>query len=86
MRDLNASQERLFVTDEPVTGSTSDTDHILDIKANLRKDMMVKFTLGNSEELNSATVISRSKKATGKYENAWNSQLDDGTVTFIDFD
>ena len=31
-------------------------------------------------------LISRSGKATGKYKNAWNSQLDDGTVTSIDFD
>ena len=43
--------------------------------------MKVKFTLGDSEELKSATLISRSGKATGKYKNAWNNQLDDGTVT-----
>ena len=48
--------------------------------------MKVKFTLGNSEELKSAIIISRSGKATGKYKNAQNSQLDDGTVLYIDFD
>ena len=48
--------------------------------------MTVKFKLGSSEELKSATLISRSGKATGKYKNAWNSQLDDGTSTSIDFD
>ena len=48
--------------------------------------MKVKFTLGNSEELKSATIILRSGKATGKYKNAQNSQLDDGTVLSIDFD
>ena len=69
-----------------MAGNTSDTNHILDRKAKLRKDMKVKFTLRNSEELKSATLISRSKKATGKYKNEWNSQLDDRTVTYIDFD
>ena len=48
--------------------------------------MTVKFKLGSSEELKSATLISRSGKATGKYKNAWNSQLNDGTATSIDFD
>ena len=86
MRDLNASLERLSLTDQLLTGNTSDTNHIRDRKAKLRKDIKVKFKLGNSEELKSATLISRSRKATGKYKNAWNSQLDDGTVTSIDFD
>ena len=86
MRDLNALVERLSVTDQPLTGNTSDTDHILDRKAKLRKGMKVKFTLGNSKELKSATLISKSGKATGKYKNGWNSQLDDRTVTPIDFD
>ena len=42
--------------------------------------------LWDSEELKSATLISRSRKATGKYKNAWNKQLDDGVLTSIDFD
>ena len=67
MCNLNASLEQLSVTDEPLTGNTSDTDHILDRMVKLRKYMKVKFTLGNSEELKSATLISRSGKATGKY-------------------
>ena len=74
------------VTDELLTGNTSDTDHTLDRKAQLRKDMKVKFTLGNSKELKSATLISRSGKPTRKYKNAWNTQLHDGTVTAIYFD
>ena len=86
MCDLNASLEQLFVTDEPLTGNRSNTDHTLDRKTKFRKDMKAKFTLGDSEELKSATLISRSGKATGKYKNTWNSQLHDGTVTFIDFD
>ena len=85
MNDLNASLEQLSVTDEPLTGNIHNTDHILDRKAKLRKYMKVKFTLGNSEELKSITLISRSGKTTGKYKNAWNSQLDNGTVTSIDF-
>ena len=76
----------MSVKDGPVTGNTSDTDHVLDRKTKLRKDMKVKFTFGDSEELKSTTLISRSGKATGKYKNAWNSQLDDGTVTSTDFD
>ena len=75
----------LYVTDEPLTGNTTDPDHTLDRKTKLRKDMKVKFTLGDSEELKSATRISRSGKATGKYKNAWNSQLDDGTIASIYF-
>ena len=81
MHDLDASLERLSVTGKPLTGNTSDADHALDRKAKLRKDMKVKFSFGNSEELKSGTLISRSGKPTGKYKNAWNSQLDDGTVT-----
>ena len=57
MHDINASLERLSVTNKPLTENTSDTDHILERKAKLRKDMKVKFTLGNSEELKSATLI-----------------------------
>ena len=67
MRDLNASLGRFSVTNEPLTRNTNDTDHILDRKTKLRKDMKVKFTLGDSEELKSATLISRSGKTTGKY-------------------
>ena len=69
MHDINESLERLSVTDKPLTENTSDTDHILERKAKLRKDMKVKFTLGNSEELKSATLISKSGKATRKYKN-----------------
>ena len=75
----------MSVTDESLTGNTSDTDHILDRKTKLRKDMTIKFTFGDSEALKIATLTSRSKKATGKYKNAWNSKLDDGTATSIDF-
>ena len=70
IHNLNALLERLSVTDEPLTGNTCDTDHTLDRKAKLRKDMKVKFKLGDSEEMKSATLISRSGKATGKYKNA----------------
>ena len=45
MCNLNVSLEPLFVTDESLTGNTSGTDHILDRKTKLRKDMKVKFTL-----------------------------------------
>ena len=48
--------------------------------------MKVEFILRDSEELKLPNLISRSGKATGKYKNAWNGQLDDGTVTSIDFD
>ena len=43
MHNLNASLEQLSVTDEPLTGNTSDTDHALDRKAKLRKDIKVKL-------------------------------------------
>ena len=59
MCDLNASLEQLSVTDELLTENTRDTDHILDRKTKLRKDMKVKFTLGDSEELKSPTRISK---------------------------
>ena len=49
MHDLQASMERFSVTDEHLTGNTSDTDHTVDRKAKLRKDMKVKLTLGNSK-------------------------------------
>ena len=38
-------------------GKTSDTDHILDRKAKLKKVMKVKFTLGNSQEMKPANLI-----------------------------
>ena len=85
MQDLNLSVELLSVTDKPLTRNTSDPDHILDRKTKLRKDMKIKFTLGDSGELKSATLVSRSRKSTGGYENAWNSQLYDETITSIDF-
>ena len=69
-----------------MAGNARDTDHILDRKTKLRKDMTVKFTFGDSNELKSATLVSRSGKATGKYKNARKSQLNDGTVTSINFD
>ena len=75
MHNLNASLERLSVTDEPLTRNASDTDHILDRKAKLRKEMKVKFTLRNSEEMKSSTLISRSVKATGTWKIAWNSYM-----------
>ena len=37
MHNLNVSLEWLSVTDEPLTGNTSDTDHTLDRKAKLRQ-------------------------------------------------
>ena len=49
MNDLNASLEPLFVAEEPLTGNTSETDHTLDIKTKLRRDMKLKFNPGNSE-------------------------------------
>ena len=39
----NASPERLPITDESLTRNTSDTDHTLDRKAKLRKEMKVKL-------------------------------------------
>ena len=43
-------------------GKTSDTDHILDRKAKLKKDMKVKFTLGHLQEMKSANLIWKSGK------------------------
>ena len=54
---------------KPFTGNTSDTDRILDRKTKLRKDVKLKFIVGDSEELKSATLISRYRKVTGKYKN-----------------
>ena len=39
----NASLEPSPVTDESLTRNTSDTDHMLDRKVKLRKDMKVKL-------------------------------------------
>ena len=68
-------------------GKTSDTDHVLDRKAKLKKDMKVKFTLGNSQEMKSANLIWKSGKLQENTKmHGINSQLDGGSVTSIDFD
>ena len=36
--------------------------------------------------MNTATLLSRSGKSTGKYSKAWNSSLPDGSVKSIDFE
>ena len=49
----------------------------------LRKNNIC-FKLKNSNEWKTATLMSRSGKATSKYKKAWNSESDDGTMQSSD--
>ena len=55
---------------------------------NLKKNSKVQFKYNDEEEYKSATLLSRSGKVTGKYNNAWNVRLNDAdeTVKSIDFE
>ena len=48
--------------------------------------MKVRFISKNTNQQNTATLLSWSGKSTGKYSKAWNSQLTDGSVKSIDFE
>ena len=77
MQELSTSLERLSVDDN--FENSND-------KVKLKKGMKVQFKFNDSEQISSATILSRSGKATGMYKNAWNSQLNDGTIKSVDYD
>ena len=77
MQELSTSLERLSV-DNNFKNSND--------KVKLKKGMKVQFKFNDSEQISSATILSRSGKATGMYKNAWNSQLNDGTIKSVDYD
>ena len=52
----------------------------------LNKNINVRFKLNNLDEWNTAKLISRAGKATGKYSKAWNSQFTDASIKSIDFE
>ena len=52
----------------------------------LKKNDNIHFKLKDNSEWKTATLISRSGKATAKYKKAWNSKLDDGTMQSIDYE
>ena len=52
----------------------------------LKKDSIKQFKLCNSDEWQTVTLKSRSRKVTGKYKNAWSTIATDGTEKSIDFD
>ena len=58
----------------------SDNDQVL------RKNNNIHFVLKDNNEWKTATLITRSGKAIGKYNKAWNSKLDDRTMQSIDYE
>ena len=57
-----------------------ENDHVL------RKNDKNCFKLKENSECKTATLISRSGKATSKYKKALNSKLDDGTMQSTDYE
>ena len=51
----------------------------------LRKNDNIHFKLKDNSKWKTATLISRSGKATSKYKKAWNSRLDDETMESTDY-
>ena len=75
---LSTSLERLSVSNTRLPPLENDQV--------LRKSDNIRFKLKDVNEWKTATLISRSGKATGKYKKEWNSKLDDGTKQSIDYE
>ena len=75
---LSTSLERLSVSNTRLLPLENDQV--------LRRSDNIRFKLKGINEWKTATLISRSGKATGKYKKEWNSKLDDGTKESIDYE
>ena len=84
MNILSNSIERLSVTEPNLSQTDTNTDKIL--HPELKKNVNVRFKFNNSDEWNTAKLISRAGKAAEKYSKAWNSQFIDGSIKSIDFE
>ena len=84
MNTLSNSMEQLSVTEPNLSQTDTNNDKISQPK--LKKNINVCFKFNNSDEWNTAKLISRAGKATGKYSKAWNSQFTDGSIKSIDFE
>ena len=79
---LSNSMERLIMSQTIESPSTATEKK--DIQ--LTKNMKVCFIPNNTNQSNTATLLSRSGKRTEKYSKAWNSQLPDRSVKSVDFE
>ena len=84
MNTLSNSMEQLSVTKTNLSPIDTNTKKIS--QPELKKNINMHFKFNNSDEWNTAKLISRAGKATGKYSKAWNSQLTDGSIKSIDFE
>ena len=84
MTTLSNLMEQLSVTKPNLSQIDTNTDKIS--QPELKKNINVRFKFTNSDEWNTAKLISRAGKATGKYSKAWNSQFTDGSIKSIDFE
>ena len=82
--DLSATLERMSMSTEVIPHCPNEYNKF----KNLKKNSKVQFKYNDEEEYKSATLLSRSGKVTGKYNNAWNVRLNDAdeTVKSIDFE
>ena len=76
--------EQLSVTETNLSPIDTNTKKIS--QPELKKNINMHFKFNNSDEWNTAKLISRAGKATGKCSKAWNSQLTDGSIKSIDFE
>ena len=79
---LSNSMERLIMSQTIESPSTATEKK--DIQ--LTKNMKVCFIPNNTNQSNTATLLSRSGKCKEKCSKAWNSQLPDRSVKSVDFE
>ena len=77
MNTLSKSMEHLSVTEPNLSQIDTNTNKIS--QPELKKNINVRFKFNNSDEWNTAKLISRAGKDTAKYSRAWNSQFTDGS-------
>ena len=63
--------ERLSITKPNLSQTDTNTNKIS--RPELKKNINICFKFNNSDKWNTAKLISRTGKATGKYSKAWNS-------------
>ena len=71
-------------TVQDIPSPTPTTDQLS--TQHLRKNQKVKFKYHHDDNWQSATLIKRRGKKTGKYPNSWNVQYPDNSINSIDFD
>ena len=84
MNTLSNSMERVSVTEPNWSQIDTNTDKIS--QPELKKNIKVRFKFNNSDEWNTAKLISWAGKAIGKYSTAWNTQFIDGSIKSKDFE